>query len=320
MKSNEHWKLGFLLALITTLMWGLLPIALKILLKSMDPVTITWYRFSVSLLMIGIYLIYKKKIPSLKKFNRRNITLLAVASLGLAGNYVLYLKGLDYVSPNTAQVVIQLAPVLLFLGGIIVFKESIKGVQWVGVIVLFGGLLLFFENRMSNLISEWRGDFYKGVVLIILAAITWMTYALAQKAALKDFSSDQILGIIYTVSAILVLPLSQPVTVVSLNLTQLGFLIFVCLNTFVAYGCFAEALNLWEASRVSAVISAAPIFTIIFTKLILWGDLLDMGANPDITMVQGFAAAAVVIGSILVALGSRTKKKTVEEAKLTLPD
>lgn len=320
MKSTGNWKLGFLLALITALMWGLLPIAMKVLLKSMDPYSLTWFRFVVSLMMITVYLLYKKKIPSIKKFSRKNIILLAVASVALAGNYVLYLKGLVHVSPNTAQVVIQLAPVLLFLGGIVIFKESIRGLQWLGVVVLFGGLMLFFKDRISMMASEWRGDFYKGVIFIVLAAVCWMTYALAQKAALRDYSSDQILAVIYLSASILVLPISDPSSVMSLNLVQIGFLAFACLNTFIAYGCFAEALNLWDVSRVSAVIATAPIFTIIFMKMILSGDYLDMGANPDITLIQGFSAVAVVIGSVIVALGNRGKIEDVEKAKLTLPD
>jgi len=320
MSSNENWKLGFLLALITALMWGLLPIAMKFLLKVMDPYTLTWFRFSGSLLILAPLLASRRKLPSLKRMTRRAIILLAVASFGLAGNYTLYLLGLDFVSPNTAQVVIQLAPVLLFLGGIVLFKESIRGIQWAGVVILFGGLLFFFRDRLIYMAEESRGDLYKGVILIVLAAVSWMTYALAQKAALKDFSSEQILVVIYLAASLIMLPTAEPQTALSLNPLQAAFLLFAALNTFIAYGCFAEALNLWEASRVSAVIAAAPIFTIFFTKLILQGDYLDMGKNPDISLLQGFAAGAVVIGSVMVALGSRKKVRDPEEVKLSLPE
>lgn len=320
MSSNGNWKLGFLMALITALMWGLLPIAMKFLLKVMDPYTLTWFRFAGSLSILGTYLVSRRKIPSLRKMTRGNIILLAVASFGLAGNYTLYLLGLDFVSPNTAQVVIQLAPVLLFLGGIVIFKESIRGIQWAGVIILFGGLLFFFRDRMLYMAEESRGDLYKGVLLIVLAAVSWMTYALAQKAALKDFSSDQILVVIYMAASLIMLPTSEPLDALSLSPIQAAFLLFAALNTFIAYGCFAEALNLWEASRVSAVIAAAPIFTIFFTKIILLGDYLDMGENPDISILQGFAAGAVVIGSVMVALGSRKKVRDPEEARLNPPE
>jgi drug/metabolite transporter (DMT)-like permease len=46
--SSGRWKLGLALALTTALCWGLLPIALKIVLAGMDAWTITWYRFAAS--------------------------------------------------------------------------------------------------------------------------------------------------------------------------------------------------------------------------------------------------------------------------------
>ncbi|HCP02937.1 MAG TPA: EamA family transporter, partial [Pseudomonas sp.] len=42
--SSGRWLYGFLLALTTTLLWGVLPIMLKEVLKVMDPYTVTWYR------------------------------------------------------------------------------------------------------------------------------------------------------------------------------------------------------------------------------------------------------------------------------------
>jgi hypothetical protein len=36
-------------------------------------------------------------------------------------------------------------------------------------------------------------------------------------------------------------------------------LLFCCANTVVAYGAFTEALNIWQAAKVSAVLAMAPI-------------------------------------------------------------
>ena len=41
----ERQSLGLTLAAITLLLWGALPVVLKLLLKSLDPFTVTWYRF-----------------------------------------------------------------------------------------------------------------------------------------------------------------------------------------------------------------------------------------------------------------------------------
>ena len=42
--GSNHWRLGFTLSLTTAALWGLLPIALKVVLESMDAYTIVWWR------------------------------------------------------------------------------------------------------------------------------------------------------------------------------------------------------------------------------------------------------------------------------------
>jgi drug/metabolite transporter (DMT)-like permease len=46
--TSGRWVFGLLLALLTALLWGILPIKLKQVLQVMDPVTVTWYRLAVS--------------------------------------------------------------------------------------------------------------------------------------------------------------------------------------------------------------------------------------------------------------------------------
>ena len=43
-----RWGYGLFLALLTALLWGILPIKLKQVLQVVDPVTVTWYRLLVS--------------------------------------------------------------------------------------------------------------------------------------------------------------------------------------------------------------------------------------------------------------------------------
>ena len=65
-KTTGHWKKGLYLSLTTATLWGMLPIALKGLLDTIDSVTITWYRFFVSVILVGL-LLAKKKTPTQSK-------------------------------------------------------------------------------------------------------------------------------------------------------------------------------------------------------------------------------------------------------------
>ena len=47
-RSSGRWRLGLGLTLATALFWATLPIALKVCLEALDPITLTWFRFVVA--------------------------------------------------------------------------------------------------------------------------------------------------------------------------------------------------------------------------------------------------------------------------------
>ncbi|MEO8071045.1 MAG: DMT family transporter, partial [Acidobacteriota bacterium] len=164
--------LGFALALITSLFWGVLPIVLKIVLQEMDPYTITWCRFAVSGVVLGGLLAATGRLPVLAGFARAGWGLLAIALVGLVGNYVLYLVALTHSTPAINQTVVQLSPLFLLLGGLVIYRESFSGLQWTGLTALVAGLLLFFNRRLPELLHP-RSGLGLGVVLIVIATLSW---------------------------------------------------------------------------------------------------------------------------------------------------
>jgi len=100
--TSGRWVHGLLLALLTALLWGILPIKLKQVLQVVDPVTVTWYRLLVSGGLLFAWLAAKRRLPSFTRLAPRGKGLVVVAVLGLMGNYVLYLIGLNLLSPGTA--------------------------------------------------------------------------------------------------------------------------------------------------------------------------------------------------------------------------
>ena len=299
-KTTGRWRFGLALTLITVFMWGSLPIPLRMLLDVMDAYTITWVRFLVATLLLGLWLVGRSRVPALHRLSRRDLALLVVAVLGLAGNYIFYLLGLHRVAPGAAQVLIQLAPMFLLLGGLFVFRERFSTVQWLGFAILTGGLVLYFHDRLGQLTGH--GSYGVGVALIVVAGALWAAYAMAQKQLLRALPSEAILWSIYAGSVVLFLPATNLSALGALNGVQIALLAFTCLNTIVAYGCFAEALDHWEASRVSAVLAVTPLLTIVMVALlarIAPGALLP--EPHDALSIVG--ACIVVVGSGMSALG-----------------
>lgn len=303
--SSGRWRLGLSLALSTVFLWGILPIALKVVLQAVDVYTVTWFRFLMSFGVLTLWLGTQRRLPSWDALRSSKLSLLAVATLSLAANYLFYLKGLDETSPTNAQVIIQLAPVLMGMGGLIIFKEHYTLRQWAGLGVLTLGMTLFFNDQLL-ILANASSQYLIGSFWVVLAAVIWAVYALAQKQLLQQFSSAVIMWAIYGGSALLFTPVASPETLLNLTSLQWGMLIFSGFNTLLAYGAFAEALDHWEASRVSAVLALTPIVTLgsVFGVSTLFPSLL----NPDVMTWVGVVGAMVVVaGSSSIALGQRSK-------------
>ena len=299
-RLHPPWRLGFTLSLTTAALWGLLPIALKVVLESMDAYTIVWWRFAVAMAGLGAFLAWRGELPRIRGAGGAAIALLAVATLTLTGNFVLYLVALDHATPSVTQVVIQLAPLMLLVGGVLVFHERMAAAQWAGFAILAAGLVLFFNDRLPELLRPAEG-LGLGVALTAAAAVSWALYGLAQKQLLRHFSAQQVLFIIYVGATVLLLPTATPSRITGLDGLQFGMFAFCCANTLVAYGAFVEALDCWDVSRVSAVIATAPLFT-IGAMWLIESMGLRLVAPESLNALSVLGALMVVTGSIACAL------------------
>ncbi len=300
-RVSGRWRLGLSLALLTAACWGVLPIALKILLQEMDAYTITWYRFTVSAVVLGAILASRGRLPQVARVSRKTWALLTVALVGLAGNYVLYAVALNHTTPAINQVVSQASPLFLLLGGLVAFKETFSRYQWLGFVTLIGGLLLFFNRRLPELLDV-RAGIGLGVMLLIFGSLVWTAYALAQKMLLKRVTPSHVLLFVYVGSVFLLFPFARPGEVRGLDAMHAGALAFCCANTLVAYSAFTAALEHWEVSRVSAVIALGPLFTFGAMRMathVFPGQL----EAEQITALGITGALMVVAGSALCAFG-----------------
>jgi drug/metabolite transporter (DMT)-like permease len=296
---SRRWYFGLVLSLLTVFLWGILPLALTVTLQVLDVYTVTWFRFLISFGLLAVYLGVRGKLPMVEQLRSTSWQLLAIATVFLASNYILFLQGLALTSPANAEVLIQLAPLLMGFGSLVFFQERYQLHQWIGVGVLTLGFTLFFHEQLSNVITA-QGRYLLGCGLIVLSAAAWAVYALAQKQLLQSLGSSTIMLMIYGGCAVLFTPFATAKDIFNLNFSHLIVLVFCGLNTLIAYGAFAESLNHWEASRVSAILALAPIVTLIsvwFVSLIAPSII-----TPDITLLGIVGAILVVSGSVTIAL------------------
>ena len=305
--SGDRAK-GAAFAATTMLLWGVLPLVLREALRVVDAASLTGFRFVTSAIALGAILAATGGLPELRALPRSGVRLLAVATLGLAANYIAFLLGLDHTSPANAQVLIQLGPLLLALGGIVVFRERFAPAQWFGFAAIVVGLGLFFASQLAALGRE-IDRYLAGVAWIAFAAATWAIYGLAQKQLLQLLPSQAVMLCIYAGCALCFAPWSHPSVFAGLSAGTWAILGFCAANTLVAYGAFAAALEHWEASRVSAVLALTPLATLAFATL---ASRIAPAQFPTerLSPSSWIGAALVVGGSLLTALGQARRRAT----------
>ena len=298
-KTSGRTGLGLALASTTMLAWATLPIALVAMLRDVDPLTLTWFRFLAASVTLGAILGARGSLPRLSLLGPKSWMLLVFATACMAANYLLYLLGLDMTTPANAQIVMQACPLLFSLGAIAIYGERFNRRQWIGFFVLIGGLAVFCSDQLLAFVEE--GDRYLlGYATVFAAALTWSISSLIQKQLLTIYRSQALLLCLYVGCTLCFTPLAHPSRIVELSGWAIPLLLYCALNTLVAYGAFSAALENVEASRVGAVIALAPVATfglITLTHRLFPGVLPAEQFSP--WMLLG--AATVVLGSVITA-------------------
>jgi drug/metabolite transporter (DMT)-like permease len=269
----------------------------------LDAWTITWARFAGSAVLLGLWMAARREGVPASVREAAVWRWLALAAAGLIGNYLLYLVGLNYTSPTVAQTVIQVAPLLLIIFGVFFFRERFSPLQTLGLAALAVGMLLFFNHRLPELARPAeRWSF--GVLLVAAGGVNWAIYGVGQKRLLQRLTSRQVLLVIYLTATVALLPVARLARFSNLDSAGWIAVSFGIVNTFVGYGAFGVALEYWNVSRVSAVVSVAPLFTLVAMRIGAasgWAWISPEALNA----LSVVGATLVVSGSMMSALGSR---------------
>lgn len=290
-------RLGIALAVGTAVLWGTLPIAVKVALKGFGPFAISATRFAIAAVVLTLAMARFR--PRALSILRDPPLLVVPVALALAGNYVIYAIGVDLTTASAAQIVVQMSSVFLVIWGVVLFGEKLTTRRAAGALAAFAGVFVVTWNG-EPLRQILASRFVLGNALVVLAAFVWSLYATGQKQLNRDHTSYQVLVAVYIACAIVLAGPALVEAPATLAAVPVAALLYLGFNTLAAYGSFAEALKHADASTVAVIITLTPVFTLVFVTLV---NALLPGLIPpeDITVFTVSGAALVVAGVSLVA-------------------
>ena len=295
---------GILFASFSSLLWGLQVIILKIAVGYVSPTTIVWFRFLVAFMII--FLFYGLKNPAAFRMIIRPPVFLIFASLGLAGNYFFFLLGVRLIPPTSAQVIMQLAPILFGLAGFVIFKEHINLRQGIGFIIAAIGLALFYHENITNLI-EHKGFYNIGVLWVVVCAVSWAIYAVFQKKLVKKYPPQQLNLVIFGFPILLFLPFAEFDQFTKLSFLQWLPLIYLGITTFLAYASLTLAFKYLEANKIGIIVAVNPIVTFFVMGSLAFLEVTWIEHERFTILVIFYAF--LVIGGAAMAVVKRVKSE-----------
>ncbi len=290
---------GILYAGAAALMWGFLAIFLKVALNYASPMTIVWLRFTIAFSLLAAIL-YLKDRESLKILTNPPVLAL-VAALGLAFNYIGYVTGLSLTTPSNAQVIIQIAPLLLSLVGVIIYRERLTKWQIVGFLFAVSGFIMFYQDQISNLLSS-PADYRTGIFWVIGAALAWVVYAAVQKRLVTHHKPQSLNLVIYLLPSLLLWPGADFTSIVNFSWKIWLLIGFLGLNTLLAYGAIAEAFKVLDTNKVGIIVTINPLITIA-AMAILAGFDVDW-IQPERISTMGILGALLILTGVMIAITS----------------
>jgi drug/metabolite transporter (DMT)-like permease len=289
------------MVMVTVSLWGVLPIFLKLGLNYYSAGTIVWFRFFFSFLVLFLFLLISR---SDYKILRHPPILGILGGVALATNYFGMTQGVHLSGASNAAIIIQVAPLLLVIAGVIFFKETIKLKQLLGIAIAIIGFYLFYLDRSGNALNN--SSYSIANKWVLFAATLWTLYMVFQKRLSINYSAQSINLLVYAIGMIVLIPLVEWNEFIKSDAMGWFLLIILGLNTLLAYGALAEAVECIPLSLISILITLNPLITLsgMWALNAFSNELLPA---ENISWHGYLGGIIAVSGVVLVVASSRNK-------------
>ena len=150
--ASPHPRAGFMLGLGAYFLWGVLPLYFKAI-SAVPPFDIVAHRVLWSLPVLGALIVLARGWPKIREVmaSRRTLGILAITSVLIAGNWLLYVWAVNFGHLLAASFGYYLNPLANVLLGRFALKEKLSKLQWTAVAIAAAGISVLAAGALSQL-------------------------------------------------------------------------------------------------------------------------------------------------------------------------
>jgi drug/metabolite transporter (DMT)-like permease len=301
-------KLGnapYLLLVGAAFFWGGNAVAGKFLADSLPPVTISFIRLTIGVMIMSpvIIRLLRRDMAALR-VNFKLLLFLAVT--GVIGFNLLIYWALNYTTAINATLLNSTSPLFIFLLSALLIGEKMELKYWVSMgLSMFGVLIVITQGSFERMLSF---QFNIGDLIMVLAVISWALYSIYIKKISGMLPSLAIFGFTLAIGFMVMIP----AVAIELSIVPLGEVDLADWSALLYIGIFPSICSflLWNRavtmigpSKASISLNLIPVFGTVAAFFFL---------GEVITIPQIIGGCLVFIG---VFITSFTKKKAVQLAE-----
>jgi drug/metabolite transporter (DMT)-like permease len=264
-------------------------IVAKLVVRDVEPFTLTLVRSLISALAMGLILTLRGRMPVIRREDFRPV--LWLSFLAIPVNQFLFLFGMRYTIPSNAALLYATTPIVVLVFSHYFLGERLTRSKVVGVVLGFTGVtIVIFERGVSASM-----EFVYGNVIIFCAVLAWALYTVYGRKLIVKYGAIEASSVTLIVGTVLFIPIGLIPAVrfpyellTAANWLQIGYLGIV--TSVFAYLLWYYALGRIEAGKVALFANLQPLLTTVLAVV-----LLDQSITAAFLIGGTIAISGVVV-------------------------
>ncbi|MEJ3657391.1 DMT family transporter [Actinomycetes bacterium KLBMP 9759] len=283
--SVQRW--GAVAAVVfTVLAWASAFVAIRAVGESYSAGALALGRLIIGALALGAGLLVSRR--SWVRPTGREWGLIVLCGLAWFGIYNVALNQAErLVDAGTAAMLVNVGPILIALFAGLLLGEGFPRWLVIGALIAFSGAVLVGAATANTDTAD-----VLGVVLCLVAAVTYAIGVLAQKPVLRRLPGLQVTFLACAIAAVAALPFTPSLVADAAAATTgatVGLLYLGLVPTALAFSTWAYALSRMDAGRLGVSTYLVPPVAVVMSAVVL-------GEFPAVLAMVGGAICLVGVG------------------------
>ena len=253
---------------------------------------VAFTRLFIGFIVLSLYSLIRR--PEVLKINLKGLLYCGAIGIICQGLFnKCYFKAVEVTGVSVAAVLLYTSPLFLAVFSKIVYKEKMTRAKIISLILCCVGAIMAVTGGVLDL----EGINTYGIIMGIMAAITYALMPIISKNALKEFSSETILIYGFLFGAIFMIPSAKPIEMIGFvtNMNVLPYM--VLLGVFpaaMAYIFYAEGIARGCELSIVGVVASVELIAASIIGWTVVGEVFTIGKVIGVAIMFISAFTAVV--------------------------